>query len=335
MTETVKSRRGVPAWEEAAEDWLAAKRVGRRRGDPGHADRARRADLRRWADAINTVMGRDIVVTDAGSLAAWRSVRKELGDSDALRRAFDLLGDELAGSTRQRLVSTLRGFCSYLTRRGLLASDPTDAEELRLRGESTLEVRALTDTDIAALLAAAGETMPARVSSSWPTRDTAIVDVLAHCGLRVSELCALTVGAVDETGEQALLRVRAGAKGAKKRNVPIPAATLASIDAYLDERAGTLTPATRLFVRHDHAPLNQQFVDGLLRRLCTAADVTPPQGAMAHALRHSYGMRLALRGVPLPVIQQLLGHTDPRTSAIYTAAHTTDLTHALHDAGLL
>ena len=56
---------------------------------------------------------------------------------------------------------------------------------------------------------------------------------------------------------------------------------------------------------------------------------------MAHALRHSYGMRLALRGVPLPVIQQLLGHTDPRTSAIYTAAHATDLTHALHDAGLL
>jgi integrase len=91
---------------------------------------------------------------------------------------------------------------------------------------------------------------------------------------------------------------------------------------------------SRLFVGHDHAPLNQQFVDGLLRRLCAAADVTPPQAAMAHALRHSYGMRLALRGVPLPVIQQLLGHTDPRTSAIYTAAHATDLTHALHDAGL-
>ena len=62
----------------------------------------------------------------------------------------------------------------------------------------------------------------------------------------------------------------------------------------------------------------------------------PPSGAMAHALRHSYGMRLALRGVPLPVIQQLLlGRSDPRTSAIYTAAHATDPTHALHDAGLL
>ena len=56
---------------------------------------------------------------------------------------------------------------------------------------------------------------------------------------------------------------------------------------------------------------------------------------MAHALRHSYGMELALRGVPLPVIQQLLGHTDPRTSSIYTTAHATDLTDTLRAAGLL
>ena len=280
-------------------------------------------------------MGRDIDETDAASLAGWRTVRRELGDSDVLVRALDLLGDELAGSTRQRMVSTLRGFCGYLIRGGLLPADPTDAEGLRVRGESSRQVRAFTDAEIGALLAAADETLPARVSSSWPTRDTAIVDVLAHCGLRVSELCALTLASVDETRKQPVLRVRAGAKGGKKRTVPIPAATLASIDAYLDERAGELKPTTRLFVRLDHSPVNQQFIDGLLRRLSTRAGVTPPQGAMAQALRHSYGMRLALHGVPLPAIQELLGHTDPRTSAIYAAAHTTDLTDALHDAGLL
>jgi hypothetical protein len=49
---------GVPAWDEAAEDWLAAKRVGRPKDDAGHSDRARRADLRRWAAAINAVQGR-------------------------------------------------------------------------------------------------------------------------------------------------------------------------------------------------------------------------------------------------------------------------------------
>ena len=47
----------------------------------------------------------------------------------------------------------------------------------------------------------------------------------------------------------------------------------------------------------------------------------------------SYGMELALRGVPLPFIQQLLGHADPRTCSIYTTAHATDLTDTLRDAG--
>ena len=51
---------GVPAWAEAAEDWLAAKRVGRAKDDAGNSDRARRGDLRRWAAALNAVEGRSV-----------------------------------------------------------------------------------------------------------------------------------------------------------------------------------------------------------------------------------------------------------------------------------
>jgi integrase/recombinase XerD len=317
------SPRPTPAWDEAAEDWLTAKRVSRRQGDPGHSDRARRADLRRWAGAINT---------DPGVLVDWGRIGAELGDSDTLLRALDVLAGELADSSRQRMLSTLRGFTSYLTRRGLLMADPCDAEELTVRVRPDGEVRALTEDELAAMVDVAGREAPARVLSAWPTRDVAIVAVLATCGLRVNELCALTVTAIDRTGPQALLRVTAGAKGGRKRTVPIPADTLALVDAYLAERAD---PRGVVFVRADRSRLNQQFIDSLLRRLVRTAAVTTPDGAMAHALRHSYGMRLALRGVPLPVIQQLLGHRDPRTSAIYTAAHATDLTAALDQAGLL
>src|SRR4051794_40122295 len=58
-------------------------------------------------------------------------------------------------------------------------------------------------------------------------------------------------------------------------------------------------------------------------------------GAMAHALRHSYGLELAVRGVLLPVIQQLLGHTDPRTTSISTAPTPPTSPLTLHGAGLL
>jgi hypothetical protein len=56
---------------------------------------------------------------------------------------------------------------------------------------------------------------------------------------------------------------------------------------------------------------------------------------MAHALRHAHGMDLAMRGVPLSVSQQLLGHDDARTTSIYTAAHAEDLSAALADPGAL
>ena len=88
-------------------------------------------------------------------------------------------------------------------------------------------------------------------------------------------------------------------------------------------------------MRHDGSPLTQQLVDRTLRRLATVAGVTPPEGAMAHTLRHAYGMDLAMRGVPLSVIQQLLGHDDPRTTSIYTAAHAEDLSWPSRTRALL
>jgi hypothetical protein len=81
---------GLPSWQEIAEDWLAAKRVGRSRNDPGNSDRARRADLRRWAAAINEVQGRQVPAFAPHSLDGWHYVMTELGDVDVLPRALDL-----------------------------------------------------------------------------------------------------------------------------------------------------------------------------------------------------------------------------------------------------
>jgi site-specific recombinase XerD len=265
----------------------------------------------------------------------------EIGDVEVLVRALDLLGDELASSSRQRALSTLRGFCGYLVRRGLLTANPCDAPELAVRAASGVVVHAFTGDDVEELIAAASAPPPSNVRSAWPTRDVAIVDLLAHCGPRVSELTGLTVADVDRRGEHPLLRITAGAKGGRHRTVPLPRSTVRNVDVYLAERAASgddrLTPVLRapLFVRRNGTALNQQFVDSLLRRLAAVGGVAAPEGAMAHALRHSYGMELALRGVPLPVIQQLLGHSDPRTTSIYTAAHASDLTATLDDAGLL
>jgi integrase len=48
-----------------------------------------------------------------------------------------------------------------------------------------------------------------------------------------------------------------------------------------------------------------------------------------HDLRHTVGYHLAVRGVPLHIIQDVLGHADPKTTRIYTDRTATDEARAV------
>jgi integrase len=124
---------------------------------------------------------------------------------------------------------------------------------------------------------------------------------------------------------------------------PLPHPTVSALDTWLDDRrrAGINRPALPagrshpLFVRSNGTALSEQTLDRIVRRLAHRAGVVLPTGAAAHAFRHHYGVTLALRGVPPAVISQLMGHADPRTTAIYTTVAATQLIAALDEAGLL
>jgi site-specific recombinase XerD len=320
------------------------KRVGNRPDDPGNSDRARRADLTRWAGAFNAVLGRGDDESHAG-LGGWSYVTlTALASSDLTVAALGWLADQqLAVSTRQRMLATLRGWCSWLMRRGHLTTDPTDADEVRLRStDRDLDGKTFTVDEVDLLLDAASRAPADNQRSYWPVRDVAVVSVLAFCGLRVSELCNLTTASYVRDVERPVFKVR-GSKGGKGRVVPIPKRTTAAMDAYLAERseeagpspALAIRPRGRLFISNDARPLSQQQLDRQLRQFCARTEVDLPDGAMAHALRHFYGSQLAVRGVPLPIIQQLMGHTNPATTTIYTRATANDTTGVLDDAGWL
>jgi integrase/recombinase XerC len=338
-----RRRTAGPDLAELAEDWLAAKRVGNRPDDPGNSDRARRADLTRWAGAFSAVLGREGGESHEGLVGCFVTVT-ELASSDLTVAALGWLADQqLAVSTRQRMLATLRGWCSWLTRRGHLAADPTDADEVRLRSsDRDLDGKTFTVGEVDLLLDAASRQPADNQRSYWPVRDVAVVSVLAFCGLRVSELSNLTTASYVHDVERPVFKVR-GSKGGKGRVVPIPKHTLAAIDAYLRERADeagpspalAIRPRSRLFISNDGRPLSQQQLDRQLRQFCARTEVDLPDGAMAHALRHFFGSQLAVRRVPLPIIQQLMGHTNPATTTIYTRATANDTTGVLDDAGWL
>jgi integrase/recombinase XerD len=148
-------------------------------------------------------------------------------------------------------------------------------------------------------------------------RDSAIVHVLAFCGLRVSELCNL--GLEDLELSRNLLHVRSG-KGDKDREVVIEEKTRAAIDRYLTERALAGEGSTRMF------PVGPVTVERIVRR--AAQDAAIPRRVTPHMLRHTLATALLSRGCDIRYIQKLLGHASVATTQIYTHVDT----QALRDA---
>jgi len=148
-------------------------------------------------------------------------------------------------------------------------------------------------------------------------RDSAIVHVLAFCGLRVGELCHLSLE--DLEFERNVLHVRNG-KGDKDREVVLEDRTRAALDRYLSERTASGAGSTRLF------PVGPVTVERVVRRAAQSAGI--PRRVTPHMLRHTLATALLSRGCDIRYIQKLLGHASVATTQIYTHVDT----QALRDA---
>jgi len=132
-------------------------------------------------------------------------------------------------------------------------------------------------------------------------RDILIVRVLAFTGIRRSELLSLKCQDIA----QGFLFVRQG-KGGRDRVIPLIKSLQGEIADYISKH--NLAPADRLF------PLGANRLDKMVRESAAKAgltDITP------HQLRHSFATWLTERGAEIRKVQELLGHSDISTTAIY------------------
>ncbi len=347
-TTTIASKRKrpppppAPSVADLAEQWLTAKRALESAGQAakGHSDRARRADLARWGRLLaaprNGATDEDTALDVTTDLA--KVTLSDL-DTDQLVTAVATAKKAWSDATVARMLSTMRGFTRWLARRQLLSVDPCDSELLRVSARAQRRPRAVEETDVEAMVAAARAEPTGRQQMFWPARDVALLRFLAGTGARAEEICGATIGEIDRRPERPIWRV-GRSKGGKQRDVPLRRDTVDAIDHWLENRTMTLPGrapgrAAPLFVRTDGTPLTERTLDRLLRAIALRAAVGLPAGAAAHAFRHHYGVTLALRGVPQPAISQLMGHADPRTTAIYTTVAASALIGVLDDAGLL
>lgn len=228
----------------------------------------------------------------------------------------------LARATIARRAASVRGFCAWAARRGLLPADP--AARLRApRAQRTLP-RVLTQDAVAALL----DRLESRAALGDPVaaRDSAIIELLYASGLRVSELVGLDVSSIDR-GRRT---VRVVGKGSRERVVPYGAPAAKALDRYLDvgrpgilsaagdapERPAAARSTTAAFLGVRGGRIGVRTVYELVAGLLAEIPGTGPSGP--HALRHTAATHLLDGGADLRAVQEFLGHASLGTTQIYT-----------------
>lgn len=152
-------------------------------------------------------------------------------------------------------------------------------------------------------------------------RDRAILELLYASGLRVSELCQLKIGDVDDH------YVRVQGKGGKERLVPVGKKAILAIDHYLAFRDGaTAERQQALFVSQRNRMIARVSVWKLVKHYARQAGIT--KNIFPHSFRHSFATHLLDNGADIRVIQELLGHTSISSTDRYTHVSCTHLHQA-------
>ena len=210
--------------------------------------------------------------------------------------------------TQARRLSALRTFFAFLLESGLLEASPVDGIEGPNLPRRLPYV--LSQEEIETLLDSPERT------SALGIRDYAILVMLYATGVRVSELCGLTLGGLDR--QRFVVRVLG--KGNKERLVPFGLEMVEALDEWLPARLSLVTKnpvfTDRVFVNARGGPLSRVGAWKIVRKRALQAGIS--RDVSPHKLRHSFATHLLQNGADLRTVQLLLGHESISTTEIYT-----------------
>ena len=230
--------------------------------------------------------------------AFYRRSPDQLGREEIRAFLVDLVEKErVAWSYYKQVLAALRYFYRYVLRRGEVVEDvrgPRVQKKLPIV-LSTQEV--------------------AQFFQAIPSLKHRTILMLAYgAGLRVGEAVRVRLADIDR--QRKVLRVSRG-KGRKDRYTVLSPALLEMLDRY----CWAAQPQDLLFTtRSTGRPITASTV----QRVCKQAqqDAQIDKTITPHTLRHSFATHLLEGGANLRVIQVLLGHASPRTTAVYTHVST-------------
>ncbi len=254
---------------------------------------------------------------DLASYTSWL-VQQELAlgtvtTTDLERYVGQRRSSGRAASSVAREVAAIRMLHRFLLDERMRGDDPSDDVE-GVRVPAGLP-KPLSEAEVVSLIEASGSGDPVS------RRDRAILELLYATGMRVSELCGLSIGDLDL--EERVVRVFG--KGSKERIVPFGGACAAAlVDWFGPMGRPHLVPirwkrrddAESVFLGTRGGRLGRQHVWAILQRYGTMVGIE--DHLSPHVLRHSCATHLLDHGADLRIVQEMLGHATISTTQVYT-----------------
>ncbi|RRD69587.1 MULTISPECIES: site-specific tyrosine recombinase XerD [unclassified Desulfovibrio] len=209
------------------------------------------------------------------------------------------------GRTLARRLSALRTFFAFAVDEGWLADNPARLLENPKLPQYLPEV--LSRDEVDKLLAQPD------VRQKSGQRDRCMLELLYAAGLRVSELCSLSVTDLDL--QAGLIRIFG--KGSRERLVPLHSSMQKMLSEYLSQWRPLFSPtAKQLFVNRSGHTLTRQYIWKSIKKYALQAGIR--RSISPHTFRHTFATHLLEGGADLRTVQMLLGHADISATEIYT-----------------
>jgi len=282
------------------------------RGLSRHTVRAYAGDVGSLLEYAATAGVTALDELDIGVLRGWLGEQHGSGNSRA---------------TLARRAAAARTFTAFARARGLIGADPGLLLGIPRTPRRLPEV--LSQDQVAAVLDTSQAGGAAHQDRALAMRDAAIMELLYATGIRVSELCGLDLGDLDE--ERRTVRVLG--KGGRERAVPAGIPAIRAVGAWAREgRPAVITPRSgfALFLGARGGRLDPRTARRVVHASIAAVPGTPDSGP--HGLRHAAATHLLEGGADLRSVQEILGHASLTSTQIYTHVSVERLRSAYRQA---
>lgn len=272
----------------------------------------------------------------AATLTAWRQdfsvmVRREQWfeleveelDKRLMIAAFGRFAETHKAASVLRMWSTWNSLFDWFVTDDIV--DGNFMQAIKRPKLGSQPVKAMHDDDLENRLYDAAEHPNKRSRTTWPKRDVAIMATFMTTGCRLGELSKMCVMDIrGPVGERQLVIV---GKGNKTRYLTVSPALQEMIDDWLEERK-IRYPRTRydlkttpMWVHVNGQPMTSRQVQYLVECTYRTAGIVPPEGAIVHAMRHTYATTGVSSGAFNVVeMKEQLGHESIGTTQQYLEA---------------